>query len=326
MRVWRFRHKILGNKLSSARDVDRKERGMKKLSWAQASMLMVTVVVARSIAYTFSKTALLELPPLCLLATRFLLAFGVLAVLFRHKLAGARFREIFHGCILGALLSGVMFLEMLSLPMTDTTVVSFLENTATVLVPLLAFVLFKEQLGAKTLLAMGLAAVGVALLTLSGGQASFSAGEAFALGAAVLYAAFTLATGRFSRGGDPFVLGIVELGAAGAICLAASCALEAPMLPERPETWGCLAVLVLVCSVFGFTFQPVAQKFISSDQAAFSLALSPVSATLVGVLFLGERLSLAQTCGAALVLAALVLCVLSKRPRGRSVSKAIAEG
>ena len=290
---------------------------MRKLSWAQASVLMLAVVASRAIAYVFSKTALLELSALCLLSIRFLLAFGILMLIFGRKISKAQVSELVQGAVLGALLAGVMVLEMHALPITETSIVSFLENSATVLVPILAFALFKEKLGPLTAVAMLLALAGVALLTLSGGLGKFGLGEAYALCAAVLYTAFILATGRFSRMSDPLVLGVVQLGVAGVLCLAASFAFETPIIPTKPETWGCIAVLVLVCSVFGFTCQPIAQKHIPSDQAAFTLVLNPVIATMVGVAFLGERLTAVQLVGAALILAALVLSILAQKAKAK---------
>ncbi|WP_302717256.1 EamA family transporter [uncultured Senegalimassilia sp.] len=115
----------------------------------QASVLMVLVVLARSIAYLFSKTLLGEVAPLCLLALRFGLAFALLAIMFRKQLLAASRAELARGLGLGGLLAALMFCEMLALKITDTTVVSFIENTAVVLVPLAAAALFGVKLRAS---------------------------------------------------------------------------------------------------------------------------------------------------------------------------------
>ncbi len=67
------------------------------------------------------------------------------------------------------------------------------------------------------------------------------------------------------------------------------------------------AVLAVVCTVFGFTLQPVAQSGTTAERAAMFCALSPLSASALGVIFLDEQLGLAGVCGAALILCGILL-------------------
>lgn len=290
----------------------------------QASVLMALVVLARSIAYLFSKTLLGEVAPLCLLALRFGLAFAILAVVFRKQLQAASRAELARGLVLGALLAALLFCEMLALKATDTTVVSFIENTAVVLVPLAAAALFGVKLRAPSMCCAFVALGGVALLTVCGTRASIGAGDGFAMAAAVLYTLFIVLTARFTRTCDPIVLGVAQMAGAFAVCVVATFAMETPSLPQSATGWGCLAVLVLVCSVFGFTFQPVAQKHISAVQAGMTCAMNPACASVVGVLVLGEQLTPLGWCGAALVLTALIASTLldNKAREGNSAKAA----
>ena len=278
----------------------------------QASLLMVAVIAARSIAYVFSKTLLGEVGPFDVMFLRFTCAFVILALLFRKRLATADRATIARGAGLGVLLAALMVLEMHALRVCDTLVVSFLENSAVVFVPLVAAALFKVRLNAPTIACAGVALCGIALLTIAGG-AAIGAGDAYALAAAVLYSLFIVLSGRFAKDCDPIVLGISQMGAGAVVCLVATCAFDAPQLPITAAGWGCLAVLVLVCSVFGFAFQPVAQQHISEVQAGMTCALNPAFASVVGVVALGESLSPAGFAGAALVLAALVVSTWASR-------------
>lgn len=286
----------------------------------QASLLMVAVIAARSIAYVFSKTLLGEVGPFDLMFLRFTCAFVILAVLFRKRLRAADRAAIARGAGLGVLLAALMVLEMYALRTSDTLVVSFLENSAVVFVPLMAAVLFKVRLNAPTIACAGVALCGIALLTVAGG-ASIGTGDAYALAAAMLYSLFIVLSGRFAQKSDPFVLGISQMGAGAVVCLITTCAFDTPQLPATPMGWGCLATLVLVCSVFGFAFQPVAQQHISEIQAGMTCALNPAFASIIGVLVLGESLSPTGIAGAALVLAALVVSTWASRRGGRQEKK-----
>ncbi len=271
----------------------------------QASLLMVAVIASRSIAYVFSKTLLGEVGPFDVMLLRFASAFVILALLFRKRLMRANRKSVLHGAVLGVLLATLMVLEMHALQISDTLVVSFLENSAVVFVPLVAAVLFRTRLNALTVACAGLALCGIALMTVGGG-ATISIGDAYALAAALLYSLFIVLSGRFARRSDPIVLGIVQMGAGAIVCLAATLAFDSVQVPSTPTGWECLAVLVLVCSVFGFSFQPVAQRHISEVQAGMTCALNPAFASVTGALVLGETLSPAGVAGAAMVFAALI--------------------
>lgn len=72
-----------------------------------------------------------------LLAARFLLGFVVLGIIFFRRLKHASRRDIIGGAIIGAVFTAVMTFELTALKTTDTSTVSFLENTAIVFVPLI---------------------------------------------------------------------------------------------------------------------------------------------------------------------------------------------
>lgn len=283
------------------------------MSFKQALILMVFIVMARSSAYLFSKTALYEVSPLTLLALRFLLAFALLCLIFGwKKFPKLNLRTLGHGALLGLNLAVLMFIEMLALRITDTTVVSFMISTSAVLVPLMGFMLFHNKVSTKVAIGAVVAVIGVGMLTLSNGISAIGPGHALCAVEAVLYTLLIILTGRFSEKDDPITLGILEVGVAGVLCLAAAFVFEVPTLPVSANGWACLAVLVLVCSVFGFTFQPVAQKRLSADQTGMVCTLNPVIASILGVAVLGEYMGPLHIAGAVVILAALVFTAAPK--------------
>ena len=90
------------------------------------------------------------------------------------------------------------------------------------------------------------------------------------------------------------------------------------VLVERPTAGQLLFVLpaILYTGVFsvalGFTFQVIAQKHTSSNDAALILCLESVFAAIFGVIFLHEALLPVQLTGCALILIALVLVQIHK--------------
>ena len=200
-----------------------------------------------------------------------------------------------------------MTAEMYALRIAPASTVSFLENTAIILVPLVQAALLRLRPGRKELLPAGLALLGVACLTLRCGVGAVGAGELLGMTAALFYTAVILLTGLLSRQGDPLVMGVAQIGTIALLGTAASFLFETPRLPQTGREWGCILALALVCGCFGFTFQPVAQRHLPAQRAAQFCAISPLSASVQGAVFYRERLGPLGLTGAGLILAAILL-------------------
>ena len=88
---------------------------------------------------------------------------------------------------------------------------------------------------------------------------------------------------------------------------AASLLLESPRLPGTAREWGVILALALVCSCFGFTFQPVAQRYTTAERAAQLCAVNPLSTAVLSAVFLHETMDIMGIIGAALILCGIVL-------------------
>ena len=272
------------------------------MSRRQAELLLAAVILTRSTGYLFSKAGIESLGVFNLLAARFLLAFALLAIIFFGKFKGVKPCDILRGAVLGGVFALVMALELIALKTTDTSTASFLENTAIIFVPLIEAWLLRRAPERTALISAAAAVAGVALLTLGSGGFGFTSGELYCLCAALLYALAIIITDRFSRRGDGLMIGVMQVGFIGIYALAASFIFEAPRLPSGGTEWGVILVLAIVCTCVGFTFQPVAQAHLSSECSGLFCALSPVFASLLGVVFLGEPVTLQGVFGSALIL------------------------
>ena len=103
------------------------------------------------------------------------------------------------------------------------------------------------------------------------------------------------------------MMGVMQVGFIGIYALAASFIFEAPRLPSGGTEWGMILALAIVSTCIGFTFQPVAQAHLSSECAELFCALSPAFASLLGIVFLSEPMTLQGVCGAALILLSLYI-------------------
>ncbi|WP_455652488.1 DMT family transporter [Phascolarctobacterium sp.] len=273
----------------------------------QAELLLAAVVIARSTSFLFSKLCMAEMEPFTLMGIRFLLSFGILALLFRKRLSRLTPAAVWGGVVMGVVLFGMMSAEMNGLKTTESSTAAFLENTAIVLVPLFEAALHCRLPQFWTVASVTVTMSGIGLLTLRGGTLALGEGELLCLVGAVLYAAMIIIIDRFSRKSDPLTLGILQIGVVGLLGLLAAFAVEQPRLPASTLEWGSIMMLVLVSSVFGFTYQPVAQRYTTSERAGVLSALNPLCAGILGWLVLEEQFGWQGLVGAVLVLLGITI-------------------
>lgn len=82
---------------------------------------------------------------------------------------------------------------------------------------------------------------------------------------------------------------------------------ETPQLPQSGSQWLMLAMLIIVCTGFGFTLQPMAQSHVSAARAGLFCAVSPAIAALLGVTVLGEPFGTLDVLGLVLILASIIM-------------------
>ena len=98
----------------------------------QAEWLLVFLIIAQSTSFLFNVMSLESLTPFNLLAVRFLMAFGVLALISFRRLFRVKAKTILHGAMVGAFYFTSISLELHALHYTDTSTAALLENAPSV--------------------------------------------------------------------------------------------------------------------------------------------------------------------------------------------------
>ena len=276
------------------------------MSKRAAELLLAGVIIARSTSLMFTKTGLSTIGVYNLLGVRFCVAFLILCLIFFKKIIRSTKKDILAGLWLGAIYTAVMVFETFALRETTASNVSFLENTAIVIVPIAEAFLIKKLPKAKQLLPAAITLIGVGFMTLQG-AVGFGFGEVLCLLTALSYTCAIIMTDRLSRSCDPLLAGSFQVGFMGLFSVTACFIFETPRMPNSSTEWGIILMLALVCSCFGFTLQPVAQKYVPSTRASQFCALNPLTAAILSVLVMKEPLGIGGAIGAALILAGIML-------------------
>ncbi|MBE6114551.1 MAG: DMT family transporter [Erysipelotrichaceae bacterium] len=269
-------------------------------------ILLIAVISARATSFIFNKLLLQSMSAFNLLSLRFLIAFILLYILFYKDIRSMSLKHILSSIIIGTLFFGMMFFEMLALQQADTSLISLLENSAIIFVPLINIVLTRKLPNKVTIISTIIAMTGVILLALQ--QGSLTGGFTFGILAGLCYALGIIATDKLTTEDDPsLAIGIIQVGTMGALSLLLTLTTETLVLPQTLPQWGMLAMLILVCTGFGYTLQPVAQSHVSTEKAGLFLSVNPAIAAFLGMIVLHESLGLLGLLGMVLILISILL-------------------
>ncbi len=276
------------------------------MSQRMANFWLVLVTMSWGISYVFLKTASAAIHPFEIIALRFTLAGFLCALIFRHRLPKMNKQVLMHGVVLGVIMFFCVVAILFGVQTTEASTASFLTSTAIVIVPVVQAVRHRRLPPKKIILGTLGTTTGIALLSLKGSLA-LSSGALLCIVSAFLYAAHIIATDTFSHESDAILLGVVQQATMAVMGWGATLLFTTPVVPQGATVWGSILGLSFICGAFAFTFQPLAQSFTTPEHTALIFSMEPVFGSFFAILLLGESLSLQASCGAALVLASVLL-------------------
>lgn len=247
---------------------------------------------------------------------------GVLRALPAGLLLVAITRRLPHGVwwwrslVLGTLNIGaffaLLFIAAYRLPGGVAATVGALQP---LLVAVFSAALLGERLTARTALTGVAGVLGVSLLVLRSGARLDGLGIAAALGSAVVMATGVVLSKRWPAPAPLLAATGWQLVAGGLLLLPVALLVEGP--PPAPTAGNVLGYgyLALVGAALAYALWFRGIRELPAVNVTFLGLLSPVVATVVGWLALGQELTAAQAAGAALILGALV--VAQVRPRAK---------
>ena len=277
----------------------------------RANVVLLVVTMIWGATFTLTKTALVSVPAMPFLASRFVIAviFLVPFVVFRRA-SRASLRQA-RTYVVGGVLGIVLFLgyatQTLGLLTVSPARAGFLTGLSVVLVPIVS-VLSRRASSTKRLWIATFLAL-LALLVLNHFQwLSFQSGDALILLCALCFALQINGTDSFGTRLDSMSLAFVEI----LVVAACSAGVTAFSTIHHPYA-GMLAPRVLLALLlngaggtsFAYAAQTYFQRHTSAAQIAIIFTLEPVFAAIFAVFLYGERLSSAIVLGGLLILGSM---------------------
>ncbi len=176
---------------------------------------------------------------------------------------------------------------------------------APVLVTVASAFLFHEKLGKKQILCFVMSTLGLVLVTVTsdlGTGSNNTLGILFGLGAAVLYAT-TILLNKFIKGVGGIQRTFLQFMAAITVMIPYVALTSGVTVGTMDATgWLCLVLVGLVYTGITYCMYFTAVEHIPGQEVAILSYIDPLVAVIVGVVALGEPLSLQQLIGGAMIL------------------------
>ena len=285
----------------------------------KADLALILVTLFWGVSYYLVDLSLTELPEMTLNASRFVLAFVILAVIFRKRVFNASRATLKYSLFVGVLLVFVYAGSTYGIARTSLSNAGFICALPVVVTPILDFIFNRRRPEKRLGIALIICTVGLAMLTLNE-NFGINVGDALCLLCAVSYGADMIVTERAvqQEDVDPLALGVIELGIAGAMMTVIAFLTEQPVLPQTPAVWGSVLFLSICCTGVAFVVQSVAQQYTSATHVGLIFTLEPVFSGIVAYFVADERLLPRGYVGAALMLLSLLVMEIDwKKLKGK---------
>ena len=282
---------------------------MKKISLNKppgGRLALLTAAVIWGSSFIVMKDAVADVPVFQLLAIRFTLAGLLLAVLFRRRLMKSGKALLGHGALCGVLVLAGYVTQSYGLMTVTPGTNAFLTSVYCVMVPFMAWGLFRKRPTAYNWIAAVLCVTGIGLISLSE-DLTLGAGEALTLLSGVFYALHIMALSHFGETDDPISLTIVQFTSAAVLAWGFSLTVEAGSPLPAPAIWPQLLYLTVMATAATLVLQSVGQRLTPPSQSAILLSLESVFGVFFSVLLGRESLTFQLSCGFALIFVSVIV-------------------
>lgn len=275
-----------------------------------AALVLVAFLFGTS--FVIVKGALDDVDPVPFLALR--AAFATLALAPFAIGRSSKPGELRAATVTGLMYLAGMLSQTIGLQYTTAATSAFLTYLLIVIVPFVSFAIGRGRPSRLTVVAIGVALVGLALLT--GAGDGFGRGAVFTLIGAVAFAIHLVQMGEYSPRYDIFRFNTLQMAA-----VAVPCIVLVPFtggLPSTGESYAVAAYAGIVVSAFALIPWTWAQRHIPPTRASLILLTEPVFAAVAAYIVDDERFTVGAVVGALLILVAAVLSELGPVLTARS--------
>lgn len=225
------------------------------------------------------------------------------------------------GILVGMILYAGATLQQVGLFYTTVGNASFITGLYMVFVPIIG-VFLKHKIGKNSWIGVGLAVVGLYLLSINE-NFSISYGDLLEVIGAIFWAVHILTIDNFTKRINPLKLSFVQFATCSVLSLITAFIFEDITMSGISGALIPILYGGLLSVGVAYTLQVVAQKNAKPSHAAIILSMESVFGAIGGIIILGETMSGRGYIGCALILAGILASQINFSPKQQIVSEAV---
>ncbi|MCH7496874.1 MAG: DMT family transporter [Candidatus Marinimicrobia bacterium] len=269
-------------------------------------LVLLLAVFIWGATFTVVKQALEFTSPFMFMTLRFAIALAIISVASAPRLGAITRRELLGGAITGvALFAGFAF-QTWGLVYTSASKSAFITGLNVVLVPIMLFGFNRRPIAGKRWAAVGLATLGLLLLTDPTSAAGLNRGDVLTVGCAAAFAGQIIFLSIYAPTVNTLRYFWVQLITVTTLAAAATLAVGGWRVTPTATLWWSLGITGVLGTALAFLAQTWAQRRTSPTRTALILTMEPVVGALFAVVVAGETLPATAWLGGIIVVAAIV--------------------
>ena len=271
-----------------------------------ADLLLLLVTLIWGSTFVMVKDAVTTYPVFRFLSLRFAFATVALLLIGWRRLRTLGWRGLGAGILIGLFLFAGYAFQTAGLQHTSASKAGFITGLYVVIVPVLSATVLRKRPSAPAILGVGLAAIGLALLSIEP-EITIGRGDLLILMCALAFALHIVTVSAFAPHADPIALTIVQVATVTVISGVISLSAEPGWALPSSSTWLAAAFTGVLATAVAFGIQTAMQRFTTPTHTALIFTAEPVFAAVFGYLLAGDILTASHIAGGVLIIVGMLV-------------------
>lgn len=267
---------------------------------------LLTVALMWGFGFVANDIALEDTTPLQILCIRFLIAALIMLPLTAKKLKSVSKNTLIAGIVLGCFLFVGFVLQTVGLQYTTPSKNAFLTATNVLIVPFIAYVIYKKKVDRYSGFGAGLAMIGFAVLSLQG-NFKLGIGDVLTLLCAVGFALHIFFTGEFVKRHEVILLTAIQMIVAFILSLTAIIVTGDYRFQLSSTSIISVVYLGVFSTTAAFFLQSVSQRHTDETTAAVVLSMESVFGAILSVIIVHEAVNVRMIIGCLMIFSAVII-------------------
>lgn len=277
----------------------------KKAFWGRVAIFGTTLIWGTS--FVILKNTLDNIGTFWIMAIRFTVSALLLGLAANRKLFKMD-KQVFRGSVLMGLCLAVAYIvQTYGLKYTTPGKNAFLTATYCVLVPFMAWGIYKRKPTGANIIAALLCITGIGFVSLGDVSGSMNIGDVLTLCCGVFYGLQIIMMEQYAGKCDALSISTVQFAAAALACWVGALIFEQPPQNLPGSAWLSIAYLSIMCTAVCFFLQAWGMKYTPSSTTAVIMTLESVFGTLLSIIFYHEKMTFKLLLGFALIFVSVLI-------------------